>query len=206
MVGSESLVSANHRDWQAVEVTHGLWGELFSHWASPPCAGEWWAFSIFPSPSLSANTISNLASPRTWYLALFCFYWDNSRGTINCPSLHVQDSSCQVHRTQPWILESHFQNISPTTLPYARVHCLCTFLQVKHFPLCLYPSSLQMPKRKGAMETPHWLTACSFLHSMWGFLGGPPELAYQVIIKTLESERHGFKSWLWHLKFNIPSW
>ena len=60
-------------------------------------------------------------------------------------------------------------------------------------------------REKGQMETPHWLTACTFLHSMWGSLGGPSELAYQVIIRSLESERHGFKSWLRHLKFNIPS-
>lgn len=51
-------------------------------------------------------------------------------------------------------------------------------------------------REKGQMETPPWLTACSFLFSMWGSLGGPPELAYQEIIRTLESERHGFKSWL----------
>ena len=88
----------------------------------------------------------------------------------------------------------------PKHLPYnsalcQRVHCLCTFLQVKHFPLCLFPSSLQMPKRKGADgDTPFadWLLFTGF---NVGPLCGAPDLVYQVSIRALESERHGFKSW-----------
>lgn len=115
----------------------------------------------------------------------------------------AQNPALNSRKTGPKHLPSNFA-------PCQQFQCDDTSPPIKP---CAYAPSLslvvgfpQMPRRKGADGNTSFADHLLFTGVHVGLLRGSTNLVYQANTGALESEKHSFKSWLWHLmKFNISA-